>query len=248
MVGFYSCSSDDDDKTGTEGNESAIVGKWEVSNQNAAYGSFEFTSDKKYIITQRTTTPPNGSRSVTRAGETYIIVIFGDYSSLSGTGNEYTLNLKEFGTIVINISGSGATITVNGETYDTNKAPEITTNKSKTELLCHEWKFDKSIINGEELPSEYSYYRLVFTETGTYYSEGTFREEPIESFSTYGAWEWVDSKTIKITQEGGTNTWEEETLEETFVSTVQKLTDSELVIYGIDNSYEYEETTTYLYR
>jgi hypothetical protein len=82
-----------DDPSGQNELDSPLVGKWTVGNQDAEYGSFEFTADNKYIITQRTTTPSARSASL-RASETvYIVIIFGDIASLSNSGNEYTLSV-----------------------------------------------------------------------------------------------------------------------------------------------------------
>lgn len=205
-LSFYSCSSDDDG-SGDSTTNVPLVGKWEVSNQNAEYGSFEFTGDQKYIITQRTTTPPKGSRSVTRAGETYIIVIFGDYSAISVEGNEYKLDLKEFGTIVINISGAGATITVNGETYDASKAPEVDFTDN-TKKLCHTWKIDKTreyVPSDEEAP-EYICTNsgdMTFTNNGTYVQYNANLTEEQKEYDgipdyEYGTWKWIDSKTLEM--------------------------------------------------
>jgi len=126
ISGLYSCSSDNDDPDSPLGDEKNIIGKWEVSNQNAEYGSFEFTGDKKYIITQHV----KGTRA-----DNYIIIIFGDYSTVKADeNNTFTLDLKEFGVITISIKDGNAEITVNGEVYTTSKAKEVNTDK-QTELL-----------------------------------------------------------------------------------------------------------------
>ncbi|NDV66409.1 hypothetical protein [Bacteroides sp. 224] len=210
-LSFYSCSSDDDGPDDSTTN-APLVGKWEVSNQNAEYGSFEFTGDQKYIITQRTTIPTEGSRSVTRAGETYIIVIFGDYSTKSTEGNEYKLDLKEFGTIVISITESGATITVNGEMYDVSKAPEVAIT-DRTKLLCHTWNLDKAreyVPSDEEAP-EYIFIgngeTITFTNNGTYVQYNANLTEEQKEYDgipdyEYGTWKWIDSKTLEMSYNG----------------------------------------------
>jgi hypothetical protein len=50
-ISFQSCSKEEpiDDSSGQNELNSPIVGKWTVGNQDAQYGSFEFTVDKKYI-------------------------------------------------------------------------------------------------------------------------------------------------------------------------------------------------------
>jgi hypothetical protein len=185
-ISFQSCSKADDD--GGDPDASSFIGKWTVANpSDNGYGSFEFTGDKKYIITQRTTTPPSTRSVSTRASETvYIIIIFGDISSLNGSGNEYTLNLSEFGTITINIGSNGtATVTVNGETYTTEKEQEIVAS-DKTELLCHTWN-----IKHDEDADYYIEHTVTFSKSGTYlvYIKDVYASNVGEEYG-YGTWEW----------------------------------------------------------
>jgi hypothetical protein len=231
-LGFYSCSDDDDPKLQTE--KSSIIGKWEVSNQNAEYGSFEFTGDNKYIITQKVSSPLRS----TSENPVYIIVIFGDYSTIM-TGEvdgvlSYGLDLKEFGMVDITINSSGtATITVNGETYSTEKA-ETVTETDKTKLLCHTW-YEKDYEKEE--------YSITFTTAGTYifyeadYNESTGKWDALEPL--YGTWEWTSDGNIKMTDEfddEGTNP----------VVKIVKLTSSEFVYIGDDGNGD--DYTAYLYR
>ncbi len=187
-TGFSSCKSSDDDPNPT-GDEKNIIGKWEVKNSGAEYGSFEFTGDKKYIVTQKVSGDASTMKSSqTRSETNYIIIIFGDYSAVNAKDNNYTLDLKQFGTIVINISGSGATITVNGETYDTSKVKEVTTNE-QTELLCHTWN-----IKSEDEEGVIATGTMTFTTSGTYFCRITDYEN--ETTNDTGTWEWKGSKML----------------------------------------------------
>jgi hypothetical protein len=197
-IGFQSCSKADD---GGDPSESSFVGKWTVSNpSDNGYGSFEFTDDQKYIITQRTTTPPSTRSANTRASETvYIIIIFGDISSLTSSGNEYTLDLKDFGTITIHIDPTKGTATVtdnSGKTYTTKKEKEIVAS-DKTEKLCHTWKL--------KIPEEDKDYMfectVTFSKSGTYFvyrkardggydENGDWDSNLIIEESWYATWEW----------------------------------------------------------
>jgi hypothetical protein len=215
-IGFQSCSKADDDD-GDSG-ESSFVGKWTVSSPSAEYGSFEFTGDKKYIITQRTTTPPSRSantRSASTRSDVYIIIIFGDISSLTGSGNEYTLNLSEFGTITIHIGSNGtATVTVNGETYTTKKENEVEVS-DKTELLCHTW--ENTLFNGyitlpgdkvEIYTSDMIEGTITFAKSGTCYSYGKWYDwsdehgnyDPNYTYekSGYGTWRWNNKEQTEV--------------------------------------------------
>lgn len=227
-MGFYSCSSDDGEPE-TPPTESSIVGKWDVqSNTRAAgdakYGSFEFTADNKYIITQP---------AIATNGDKYMLVIFGDYNATGGENNEFTLNLKEFGTIKIAITKNTASITIDGVVYVAVKAPEVQST-DKTKLLCNTWKESHSIdAEGNREDNDDENYRVSFTESGTYY----FYETGFDI--EYGTWEWTKDGNILITdinQEPDTDP----------LVKVIKLTSSEFVFKAnIGTEYEY---TTYLYR
>jgi hypothetical protein len=193
--------------TENTGDENLILGKWEVSDKNATYGSFEFTSDKKYIVTQRVTELP-GTKSITTRAEdnpVYIIVIFGDYTSLQQDGNTYTLDLQEFGTIIITIKDGEATITINGETYIGNKTEPIDISE-RTELLCHTWSAQQSKTIYKDGSFEYNddgnIESITFTKDGTYVckpSDDWINETGSEI--EFGTWEWIKGGKIKI---GGT--------------------------------------------
>lgn len=242
LSGFYSCSDNGDDEGdngGGDNNQSkAVVGKWEVSNQNAEYGSFEFTADNKYIITQRVTENPylkssSTLRSTSDNQTGYIVVIFGDYSSLSANGNTYNLDLKEFGTITITISGSGATIEVNGETYSAGKAEEITDYSKQTELLCHTWTFVKWENDDEDDDEEYHEMTMTFSSAGTYigHEKTWYEEERIQ----IGPWKWINQNRIEYTytasdEWGGTEGSGFAEYEVTEILTILELTDKKLKI------------------
>ena len=238
MVGFYSCSSDNDDPDTPPGDEKNIIGKWEVKSPGAEYGSFEFTGDKKYIITQHV------KELKSRAETNYIIIIFGDYSTVKADeNNTFTLDLKEFGVITISIKDGNAEITVNGEVYTTSKAKEVNTDK-QTELLCHTWNFDYTIEDGDEDdPYTEKGATFTFTNNGTYviyhpYLSAEDIKEGIPSYE-YGTWKWIDSENIEViyTQyyysvapEGGES--ENRTEQQIVKYKIIKLNEKELVLYG----------------
>jgi len=186
---FVSCSKGDNDKETPppSAEKSPIIGKWEISNQNAQYGSFEFTVDKKYIITQR----KNHNAALRSTSEPVYIIIFGDYSSINENGNTHTLDLKKFGTATVTISGSTATITINGETYTANKVEEIdnSTHSEKTELLCYTWYPN----DDDDIQS------ITFTSAGTYFAEYKgLTSEDIQAGVGAGTWEWAKDEKLKI--------------------------------------------------
>jgi hypothetical protein len=205
-IGFQSCSKDDDDDGGGgDPIDVSVVGKWTVDDPNGDYGSFEFTEDSKYIITQRTTTPPARSASV-RAPETvYIIILFGDISSLKGSDNEYTIDLKDFGLIKFYIDPKNGTATVmaKGETYTTKKEKEVEASDSdRTELLCHTWKVKLTPEDGLIEKT------VTFSKSGTYLiyekylnpwdENGNYVPNRIEETASYVTWEWHDKEQVEI--------------------------------------------------
>jgi hypothetical protein len=235
-ISFQSCTTEElvGDLSGKNELDSPLFGKWTVGNQDAEYGSFEFTADKKYIITQRTTTPSPRSASL-RASETvYVVIIFGDIASLSSSGNEYTLNLSEFGTITITIDPAKgtATVTVNGETYTAAKEKEIEGADSTTlDLLCHTWNFEANAGAGDDESSG----RFTFTKSGTYLASGVelstgeeFHEQ--NTFKLLSSTEiQLASRAVSISNSNCEITIEER--EETTDFTIKKLTESECILY-----------------
>lgn len=188
-MGFYSCSSDEGEPE-TPPTESSIVGKWDVqSNTRAAgdakYGSFEFTADNKYIITQP---------AVATNGDKYFLVIFGDYNATGGENNEFTLNLKEFGTIKISITKNTASITIDGVVYVAVKAPE---KEQVDKKLIGTWKV-KSKFDDEPDFTEAG--TITFTSYGTYlmsYIEG----DTGELIHDNGTWSWKSDNIISVSYE-----------------------------------------------
>lgn len=204
---FYSCDSDGEGP-GDEGTttESSIIGKWEVTDGgntravgDAKYGSFEFTADNKYIITQP---------AVTTSGEKYMLVIFGDYAVGNNESNDLTLNLKEFGTIKISINKTSASITIDGVVYVAVKATgmDLTDNTKK---LIGTWKLDKSYdlwtdsSGKQEETTPGNGETITFTDNGTYmfYDPNITEEDMKEGLPQYdyGTWKWVTSDIIEIT-------------------------------------------------
>jgi hypothetical protein len=221
-ISFQSCSTDDGDDGNSSGKnelDSPVVGKWTVGNQNADYGSFEFTVDKKYIISQRVSAPPSASSaSVRSASETvYIIVIFGDISSLSNSDNEYTLDLSEFGVITINIDPAQgtATVTVNGETYTATKEKEMNTSTT-LDLLCHTWDYT--------IPDEDKTGVLTFTKSGTYLAVWGYAYEDGTPHQGQDTFKLLSSNKIQITESSGGEG------EEALDYTIEKLTESECIL------------------
>jgi hypothetical protein len=174
---FAACSKDN----GSNSEEQRIVvGKWEVQNDNAEYGSFEFTDDMKYIIMRREASSQSQSvgvntvrseptscffsqgmlssmdtKVVSATSQPGYIVIFGDYSILGNNNGTINLSLSDFGAISLTINSNTreATVTVIGKTYTAKKAAEMPPN-DKTSLLCHTWTFSRCVIVENLVPDD----------------------------------------------------------------------------------------------
>ena len=193
-MGFYSCSSDDGEPE-TPPTESSIVGKWDVqSNTRAAgdakYGSFEFTADNKYIITQP---------AVATNGDKYMIVIFGDYVVGNTESNDFTLNLKEFGTIKISITENHASITIDGVVYVAVKAAEVDLTEN-TKKLCGTWNVKFIFSDNGDIYDE----TMIFTSAGTYF-ESDIDSDTGEINTENGTWSWKANNILSVSY---TSYWE----------------------------------------
>lgn len=188
-MGFYSCSSDDGEPE-TPPTESSIVGKWDVqSNTRAAgdakYGSFEFTADNKYIITQP---------AVATNGDKYMLVIFGDYVVGNTESNDFTLNLKEFGTIKISITENHASITIDGVVYVAVKAAEVDLTEN-TKKLVGTWEITTQYAGETEPVYDGT---MTFTSAGTYLSR--FISDPgTDNYDIdNGTWSWKPNNILSV--------------------------------------------------
>lgn len=231
-MGFYSCSSDDGEPE-TPPTESSIVGKWDVqSNTRAAgdakYGSFEFTADNKYIITQP---------AVATNGDKYMLVIFGDYVVGNTESNDFTLNLKEFGTIKISITENHASITIDGVVYVAVKASDVNLSDN-TKKLIGTWKIETQYPGETERTYEGT---MTFTTSGTYL--GMFISDPETGVlePDNGTWSIKSNNILNLTYSAYSTTIPEVGKEpevivsqETDEYKITKLTDKEFVFEFVD--------------
>lgn len=186
-MGFYSCSSDDGEPETPPTGESSIVGKWDVqSNTRAAgdakYGSFEFTADNKYIITQP---------AVATNGDKYMLVIFGDYVVGNTESNDFTLNLKEFGTIKISITENHASITIDGVVYVAVKASDVNLSDSDKKLIGT-WKITSKY--GSEDDSQ-----ITDEGTWTFTPAGTYVIASPDGEVENGTWSMKSNNVVSVT-------------------------------------------------
>ncbi len=171
MTLFASCETenegdDNGEKNGKEILESRINTKWEVSDSNSPFASFEFNEDGTYIVIEKEVeirsksivgTPPKrffpGSNLVktgTRSGEfSYPQVYFGTYTI---EGNKITLS--GLGVIeVTDITDTKFTFSFTHESTGeksnivAGKTQESIPSSSRTDMLCRTWVAEKVTIN-----------------------------------------------------------------------------------------------------
>ena len=149
-------------------NESLIVlmnAKWEISDPNSDYSSFEFNRDGNFIVVEDRTNPTfraglskekssfqqNSSRIGTRASSDskFSPVHFGDFQI-----NGNTINLSDFGTITVaSITADefsfSFTIESTGkiQTFTANKVKESISASKRTEIFCRTWIIHKVTID-----------------------------------------------------------------------------------------------------
>jgi hypothetical protein len=213
MTIITSCNNDieKNDETRT-----LIKAKWEISDPNSAYTSFEFTEDGNFIVVE------NGTTMNTRTSSSDVLPVhFGIYQI---DGN--TIVLPDFGTITVtSISAENFsfsfTLKSTGESrnFATNKVREPITPSSRTDMICRTWKINKVIIDEDLLPEAeknwYEYYYghnwkeeaekellgtvVLYTKAGTYlisYGENYLISYPDRGSNTALPfwWKWANKE------------------------------------------------------
>jgi hypothetical protein len=174
------CSEDDDDSSG-DTLTNTINAKWEISNPNSAYASFEFSKDGDYIVLEnekgatlkssarlypQNSLFQNKTKVSTRSSSSdsnLSPIHFGKYKI---EGNK--IILLGFGSIdIISITAEEFTFsftleaTGKKEEYIANKAEEPVSSSSRTSMLCRTWLLEKVTIDESS----------VFEEDKAYYLE-----------------------------------------------------------------------------
>lgn len=153
LLSLTSCSSDDDNDTGNTDvpKYESLAAKYDVTDTNAAYKSFEFTNDGYYIIETSTAVGAKSNysskmqlakKASPRTRSIEYSVLFGSFSYDSTTGM-YTLD--KLGTIKITntIDGGYSIEFVNSDgsttTYTASKEDNAIADNDNTTQLCRTW-------------------------------------------------------------------------------------------------------------
>jgi hypothetical protein len=201
VVGCNNGGGGDDEET-----KETISAKWEISNADIPYSSFEFTTDDVYIVIEKTISRNiHSSRSVfgnnsdenkqtirERAAESNLSPVHtgryeidGDKIILEGFGlvNIISITAEEF-----NFSFK---LEKSDKTYDIKAArvEDSINESSRTKMLCRAWKVEK-VSDPEE--NEMIGYGVLFSRAGTYlvtYNDGT---------AGLAEWKWMNTEETKL--------------------------------------------------
>ena len=168
-VMFFVACSNDGGENGDIPLVNRISAKWEISDENSPYASFEFNKDGNYIVVMRNVEANSRSLSVnsknpflkkplkTRSSETNLSPIhFGTYKI---EGNN--IILSGFGVMeIINITAEefsfSFTLEATGEknSFVAEKSAEPISSSSRTDMLCRSWLLNKVIIDFDSFSQE----------------------------------------------------------------------------------------------
>jgi hypothetical protein len=189
--------------------QEAINAKWEIDGGNSRYSSFEFTSDNVYIVIENVNwTPMNiqssggmfgynqniirssGERTVSPSESNLSPIHTGQYSI---NGNEITL--AGFGLLnIVSLTTEefifSFTLENSNETFEYNasKIEDAAAGSSRTNMLCHFWKFDK--VSPE--PYDMNAVEVLISKAGTYlviYNDGS---------AGLAEWKWANSEETRV--------------------------------------------------
>jgi len=220
---FSGC--DKDDNKGSNENESnslvkTISAKWEISDSNSPYASFEFNKDGNYIVVKNDVEPnlkssstdlnrsflsKKGLKSMNlRSSETNLSPIhFGTYRI---EGNN--IILSGFGVIeIISITAEefsfSFTLDATGEknSFVANKSAEPISSSSRTDMLCRTWEVQKMTIDVDFILNKFS---SLTEEEIDYITERygenwkqKFIEDELETAKKFT--EFIENKTLTLT-------------------------------------------------
>ena len=251
IITFVSCDKDNGNKDNGDGNSdvsiNTISAKWEISDNNSPYISFEFTKDGNYIVVENVETnlrslntslenslfKNNNLEAVsTRSSESESFqspIYFGTYRI---EGNKIVLT--GFGLIeVVSITADEFTFSLTPEATGqknrivAGKSNEPISSSSKSDMLCRTWIIEKyTDENNNDIPDEDDFMGsiVLFSRAGTYL---VLKEE---GWAGLAEWKWANSQETELycSWENWTDDWRENIVKITVTST-------SLIVRDVDN-------------
>jgi hypothetical protein len=213
-VAFNSCDDDENNKD-NDPLVDAISAKWEISDSNSPYASFEFNKDGNYIVAERVETDAERVETTLQssgasAGQPFIKsnsfrtagtrlsepeqnsspVYFGTYRI---EGNR--IILSGFGSIeIISMTDDefSFSLTLEGTKEKTDfvaeKSDEPIAASSRTDMLCRTWVLERMTEDGESIPAGGSM-TVLFSRAGTYLVSYVY-----EGSTGLSSWKWANSQ------------------------------------------------------
>jgi len=233
----------------------AISEKWEISDNNSPYSSFEFTTDNVYIVTENINHVSNkihNSRSVlAKNSDENLTIRFSEVRAATPTGSnlspihtgKYRIDgdniiLEGFGMLnIISLTAEEFIFSFklensgNAYEYHAEKAVNTVNESSRTDMLCRFWKFVK--VSNPDYKHQIGY-GVLFSKAGTYlvtYKDGS---------AGLSEWKWANKEETII--QYSWNNWQ-------YYGTAQisELTATKLKLIDhfdpVDNNPGYDEVT-----
>lgn len=219
--------TDDDNRKNLSGTISA---KWEISDSNSPYASFEFSRDGNYIVILKNSDEANlrsfnasfdnsfVRKNYLRSSESNLpSVHFGTYRIegekiiLSGFGfiDIISITDKEF--------SFSFTLEETGEknTFATRKSETVISTSDKTDILCKTWVIQKlTDLNGDETEYRKEERENIIGTVVLYSRAGTYLVMYTGKEATLAEWQWANKEETKFyySWDNWTENWEEENI------------------------------------
>jgi hypothetical protein len=205
-----SCHREDNDENATD---TDIPGKYEVTDTDSPYASFEFTEDGKYMIVERNPTKAASSTKASPAGT----MKYGTYVT-----NGNTIDLLGFGIIIVSENGNSKIFSVElvsepgqSKQYAVRKMPSAIESEQRANMLCRTWRLVE-IMGLPVTPGSSSEFTLTFSKAGTYFVVNHNGSTELHN------WRWYDEQKTIIEH------YDDAPGSGAGIANIDKLTDSEL--------------------
>jgi len=163
----------------------SFVGKWEVTDANAKFVSFELTKDRVYIVVERIENPPPTIPTKVHTGKYTVSgskIILTDFGTLEF---EIDLSPNETATVKLQLDGSSDIYEFNVE-----RAVEMAST-ANTDLICRHWKLARQAVNQEPWDAAPTPEQtMLLSKAGTLLRTVAYSNN--QSITRLVQWKWVD--------------------------------------------------------
>ena len=255
---FSGCGKDNNENgNGESVSMNTISAKWEISDSNSPYASFEFNKDGNYIVVENVG-GTNLKSLITSSKASLFKTNSLKAASTRSSESESNLSPIHFGTYRIEgdkiiLSGFGLieVISITAEeflfsftleatseknSFVANKSAEPISSSSRTDMFCRTWIVQESIIteNGvrqSDIEDESNGIIVLFSKAGTYLCIYSWEEE-----AGLAEWKWADKEETKWYYSW--DNWKYDC--EYCIATITELSNNTMVIQGGSDGFEYK--------